>query len=55
MLGAQTSLAGHEDVEHVIVQRPIPKQRGSWRMFSEKVEAESDAELNFERGRRRDA
>ena len=54
MKGGQTSFAGQEDVEHMIIQRHISKQRGSWRMFSEKVEAESDAEWELERDRRPD-
>lgn len=33
-----------EDVEHLVIQRYIPEQRGSWRMFSAAVEASSDAE-----------
>lgn len=33
-----------EDVERMVIQRYIPKQRGSWRMFSAGVEAISDAE-----------
>ena len=50
----QTSLAGHKDVEHMIIQRHISKQRGSWRMFSEKVEAQSDARWDLERDHRTD-
>lgn len=33
-----------DDVEHLIIERHIPKQRGSWRMFSAAVEASNDAE-----------
>ena len=33
-----------EDIEHLVIERHIPKQRGSWRMFSAEVEASSDAE-----------
>src|SRR3546814_4938009 len=31
-----------EDVEHLVIERHIPKQRGNWRMFSAAVEASSD-------------
>ncbi|AJA10259.1 hypothetical protein SKP52_16935 [Sphingopyxis fribergensis] len=32
------------DVEHLVIERHIPKQRGSWRMFSAAVEASNDAD-----------
>ena len=37
-----------EDFEHLLIQRYIPKRRGSWRMFSAEVEASSDAERKRE-------
>lgn len=40
--------AHKEDVSHMIIQRHIPRQRGSWRMFSEAVE-EAEDEANAER------
>lgn len=33
-----------EDVDHLVIERHIPRERGSWRMFSAAVEASSDAE-----------
>ena len=42
--GGHQPLSDDEDVEHMIIQRHIPKMRGSWRMFSAEVEASSDAE-----------
>ena len=33
-----------DDVEHLVIERRIPKQRGGWRMFSAAVEASNDAE-----------
>lgn len=42
--GAHRPPEANEDIEHLIIQRQIPKQRGSWRMFSAKAEAASDAE-----------
>ncbi|MFM9852584.1 MAG: hypothetical protein ACKVOJ_07260 [Sphingomonadaceae bacterium] len=47
--GRPGPLKPDEDVEHLVIQRYIPKQRGSWRMFSAAVEANSDAERERER------
>jgi hypothetical protein len=47
--GGHRPLDAHEDVEHMIIQRFISKQRGSWRMFSAETEANSDAERARER------
>lgn len=49
--GGHRPLADDEDVEHMIIQRYISKQRGSWRMFSAEMEASSDAEWARERNR----
>ncbi len=46
-------LKSDQDVEHLVIQRYIPKQRGSWRMFSAAVETSSDAEWERERQRSR--
>lgn len=52
--GGHRPLAADEEIQHLIIQRHIPKQRGSWRMFSADTEASSDAEWAREReGRRR--
>jgi hypothetical protein len=51
--GKPGPLSSDEDVEHLVIQRYIPKQRGSWRMFSAAVEASSDAERERERERSR--
>lgn len=45
--GRQRQLREDEEVEHMIIQRHIPKRRGSWRMFSEETEASSDAEARL--------
>jgi len=37
----------------MIIQRFIPKQRGSWRMFCAETEANSDAEWGRERDQTR--
>lgn len=47
--GGHPSLTADEDVEHMIIQRYISKQRGSWRMFSAEVEASNDEEWARER------
>lgn len=51
--GGHRPLDAHEDVEHMIIERFIPKQRGSWRMFSAETEAKNDAERARERHRTR--
>ena len=51
-LGGNTSIADEEEVQHMIIQRHIAKRRCSWRMFSEKAEADSDAEWQRESERR---
>src|SRR3546814_10520204 len=33
-----------EDVEHLVIERHLPKKRGNWRMFSAAVAASSDAD-----------
>lgn len=47
--GRHAELADGEEVQHMIIQRHIAKQRGSWRMFSAETEANSDAEWARER------
>jgi hypothetical protein len=47
--GGHRPIDGNEDVEHMIIQRFISKQRGSWRMFSAETEANSDEEQARER------
>lgn len=42
--GKPSFLNPYEDIDHLVIERHIPKQRGSWRMFSAAVEASNDAE-----------
>ena len=49
--GKPSFLNPYEDIDHLVIQRHIPKQRGSWRMFSAAVEASNDAEREGERSR----